>query len=162
MAAEPRTAKKDEIADRRGDVWNRRVLGETVREIAASVGKSVGTVMSDLNAVRQELEDMTMQAAETERAIGAARLDKVGRALLATVDMAELDQLPALSNAIARIEERRAKLLGLDKPFETVIHQTEATPEAARRLMAEQFGRTARKSEEPETTQDSEVDHEHA
>ena len=150
--------KTDEILDRRAKVWELRVNGGTVREIAAELGFSVGTIQNDLHAVREELDDLNSCRAETERAIGASRLDKVAKALLKTVDSIGYDAdgnpdasaLATTANAIARIEERRAKLLGLDRPYETIIHQTEASPEEARRLMAEKFGRTAKQDTEPQ------------
>jgi len=144
------TPKRDEILDRRAKVWSERVDGKTVRELAEEFGVSVGTIQGDLDAIREELNENTRYSAEVDRTIAAARLDKVARKLIAGAELVDVPDLPAISNALARIEERRARLLGLDKPFETIVHQTEASPEEARRLMAESFGRTARQ----ETTED--------
>lgn len=150
------SAKQDEILDRQGKVWAMRVDGMTVREIAAELDCGVATVQRALDAVRDELESLNSCRAETERAIGASRLDKVARALLKAADSIGYDDdgnpdsgaLSTVANAIARIEERRSKLLGLDKPYETIIHQSEASPEEARRLMAEKFGRTAKRQDD--------------
>ena len=123
------TAKHDEILDRRDNVWERRVKGETVREIAAAIKVSVGTVQSDLDAVRSELDENNKTRAEIERAVGASRLDKAARMLLSSVD-ATVDpgELSTLSNALARIEERRAKLLGLDAATKTELTGAEGGP----------------------------------
>lgn len=162
------SAKKDEILERRSEVWDLRVKGRTVREISAMLGVSVGTVQSDLDAVRKELDADNSVRAEIERAVGASRLDAAALKLLSIIN-AEPDietagiealasmanAIPSAINALARIEERRAKLLGLDRPYETVVHTTTASPEEARRLMAEKFGRTARQStDSTDTDQD--------
>lgn len=130
------TAKQDEILDRRGQVWDMRVSGMTVREIAAELSCGVATVQRDLDAVREELDTLNKCRAETERAIGASRLDKVARALLKAADSVGYDDdgnpdgaaLATVANAIARIEERRSKLLGLDAASKTELTGAEGGP----------------------------------
>lgn len=129
MSSEQTSAKDDAILARRKDVWSRRVRGETVREIAEELGVGVATVHRDLEAVRAELDDCTKRGAEIERAIGANRLDGVARKLMAAVDQcAEASEFSTLANAIARIEERRAKLLGLDAATKTELTGADGGP----------------------------------
>jgi hypothetical protein len=123
---QPSSAKTDEILGRRDEVWELRVNGDTVREIATKLKVSVGTVHNDLAAVR----------AEAERAVGASRLDKVAKALLAAIAAPSFDEdgnldagaLATIANAVARIEERRAKLLGLDAATKTELTGAEGGP----------------------------------
>jgi hypothetical protein len=123
------TVKQDEILDRRKEVWDRRVKGETVREIAFALGAGVGTIQSDLDAVRKELDEGCRYRAEIERSVGAGRLDKVARNLLASVDViTDPAELSTVANALARIEERRAKLLGLDSATKTELTGAEGGP----------------------------------
>lgn len=122
------TVKTDEIRDRRNKVWTMRVDGMTVREIAEEVGRSIGTVQADLDAIRAELDESTKFHAETDRAIAAERLDKVARKLIAGIDLVDVPDLPSLANAIARIEERKARLLGLDAASKTELTGAEGGP----------------------------------
>jgi DNA-binding CsgD family transcriptional regulator len=154
------TAKHDEILDRRDDVWERRVKGDTVREIAAALSISVGTVQSDLDAVRAELDENNKTRAEIERAVGASRLDAAAKRLLQILDAdvpigeATTEQLidmasaiPAAINALARIEERRAKLLGLDAASKTELTGANGGPvqveDAKRALLVKLSGLAA-------------------
>lgn len=128
--------KDDEILARRNTVWQMRIDGHTVREIAAAIKMSVGTVNSDLHAVRAELDDGNKFKAEADRAIGAGRLDKVAKALLNAIATTAFDKdgnidassLASAANALARIEERRAKLLGLDAATKTELTGAEGGP----------------------------------
>lgn len=157
-APEPMSAKQDEILARRKEVWALRLKGRQVREIAEQLKVGVGTVHRDLEAVRAELDDRVMQFAEVERAVGAARLDTIAFKIFNAIDEVVVPgDLPTLANALVRIEERRAKLLGLDKPYETIVHQTDASPEEARRLMAEKFGRTARQDSDADRAEADEA-----
>lgn len=158
---DPMDADQDKILARRKDVWEQRLAGFTVREISAALKIGVATVHRDLEAVRLELDDRVMQLSEVERAIGAGRLDRAARSLMSTIELIEdPGQLSTVANALARIEERRSKLLGLDKPYETIVHTTAASPEEARRLMAEKFGRTARQSTDSADNEQDDPAHE--
>jgi predicted transcriptional regulator len=122
------TAKHDEILDRRAKVWEMRVGGMTVREIATDLGVGVATIQRDLDAVREELDESTKFHAETDRAIAAARLDKVARKLIAGIEMVDVPDLPSVANALAKIEDRRAKLLGLDAATKTELTGADGGP----------------------------------
>jgi len=136
MPNEYTSAKNDEILERRNQVWQLRVDGNTVREIAMQLKVSVGTVHNDLTAVRTELDENNKFRAESERAIGASRLDKVAKALLSSIANTPFDKdgnidggtIATVANAIARVEERRAKLLGLDAATKTELTGAEGGP----------------------------------
>lgn len=147
--------------------------GETVREIAKELGVSVGTVQSDLNAVRLELDHDNKVRAEIERSIGAGRLDAAAKKLLSILDLsgseidgASPDQLvsmataiPAAINALARIEERRAKLLGLDAPAKSEITGADGGPlqvtDARNALLSKLTSLAAGETAEGETAEDT-------
>lgn len=136
MPNEYTSAKNDEILERRNQVWQLRVDGNTVREIAAELKVSVGTVHNDLTAVRVELDEKNKFRAEVDRAIGASRLDKVTKALLNSIANTPFDKdgnidgsaIATVANAIARVEERRSKLLGLDAATKTELTGAEGGP----------------------------------
>lgn len=128
MKVEQGSAKQDEILDRQAKVWTLRVDGMTVREIAVELGIGVGTVHRCLDTVREELDESTRFHAETDRAIAAARLDRVARKLISGIDLVDVPDLPSLANAIARIEERKARLLGLDAASKTELTGAEGGP----------------------------------
>lgn len=136
MPNEYTSAKNDEILERRNQVWQLRVDGNTVREIATQLKVSVGTVHNDLTAVRAELDENNKFRAEAERAIGASRLDKVTKALLNSIANTPFDKdgnidgsaIATVANAIARVEERRSKLLGLDAATKTELTGAEGGP----------------------------------
>jgi|SRR6478735_3776035 len=121
------------IEDRRSKAWLLRVKGKTVRQIATELGVSVGTAHSDLAAVMERTKEENDDRAETHRALSLARLDRaldtIEEALLAQAPLPEGDgaadgeslrpdhelRLKAIDR-LMKIEERRAKLLGLDAP----------------------------------------------
>lgn len=118
------------IEDRRSKAWELRLKGKTVRQIAAALSVSVGTAHHDIAAVLDRTKEENDDRAETHRAISLARLDKA----LSTIEDALTAQVPAKDpehpeaasadhdlrlKAVAgllKLEERRAKLLGLDAP----------------------------------------------
>jgi hypothetical protein len=149
------SAKQDEILDRQSKVWSMRVDGMTVREIAAELDCGVATVQRALDAVRAELDESTKFHAETDRAIAAERLDKVARKLIAGIDLVDVPELPSLANAIARIEERKAKLLGLDAASKTELTGAEGGPlqvDARNDLLRKLSSLAARDNTEGETS----------
>jgi DNA-binding CsgD family transcriptional regulator len=168
-------ADEDAILKRRDDVWKRRVKGDTIREIAKELGVSVGTVQSDLNAVRLELDHDNKVRAEIERSVGAGRLDAAAKKLLAIINIkdselagAEPEQLislataiPAAINALARIEERRAKLLGLDAPTKTEVSGADGGPlqvaDARNALLAKLSSLAAGESASGEAAEDTDT-----
>lgn len=152
------TVHDDQVLDRRSDVWERRVRGETVREIAKELGIGVGTVHADLEAVRAELDENSRCRAEIERSVGAGRLDKVSRKLMATVDLVDdPGELSTIANALARIEERRSKLLGLDAASKTELTGAEGGPlkveDARNALLSKLSGLAASEPTEGEAQQ---------
>jgi DNA-binding CsgD family transcriptional regulator len=122
-------ADKAIIEDRRSKAWELRLKGKSTRQIALALEVSVGTAHSDLAAVMERTKEENDDRAETHRALSLARLDRaldtieaaLGANSLGEDDAAEdlgADhelRLKALDRLL-KIEERRAKLLGLDAP----------------------------------------------
>lgn len=130
------------IEDRRSKAWLLRVKGKTVRQIATELGVSVGTAHSDLAAVMERTRSESDDRAETHRALSLARLDRaldtIEEALRAQVpakdpenpDSASADhdmRLKAIAGLL-KLEERRAKLLGLDAPTKQEVSGPEGAP----------------------------------
>lgn len=157
------SAKDDEIRDRRARVWSMRVEGMTVREIAEQLRKEkhacgVATIQRDLDAIREELDNSTKFHAETDRVIASERLDKVARKLIAAVEVVDETTLSSLAGAIVRVEERRAKLLGLDAATKTELTGANGGPlevDARDTLLRKLAGLAACETSEIEASADS-------
>lgn len=145
------SATDDRIAFRRTEVARLRSEDKTIREIARELKVSVGLIHSDLAAVRQEAAKARLFDADHERHVAVARLDGALEVLYEVLDAEVYDdagnqdhelRLKALDR-LTRLEERRAKLLGLDMPTKTEVDArvtSEATPTEAARLVREAFG----------------------
>jgi predicted transcriptional regulator len=119
-----------------------RDAGRSYQSIADELGLAVSTVY---NAVGKALEEIVREPAERVRGQEVKRLDRMIEALwaraqtFASEDAAEL-QLKTIDRVI-KIQERRAKMLGLDAP-ERVEHSGDvgdATPQKARQIVNELF-----------------------
>ena len=145
--------EQDAIIDRRNKAWLLRVKAWNIREIADELHVSIGTIHSDLEAVRLEVCDDTKDSALRYREIELQRLDswiKIAADKLSICT--EASEIAPLSNSLKGLSERRAKLLGLDGPIQQVITAGAATPEMARLAIAEEFT-TRVMSQEAESVQ---------
>lgn len=104
----------DEMTPRQEAVAGLRTNGYTLEEIARELKISVATAHRDLVRVREIWKDRMAQSYEVHVAEAAARLDRLRKALepgLARGTATAID-------AAVRVEERHARLIGLDKPVE--------------------------------------------
>ncbi len=109
---QPRPPGEDErIAVRREAAMQARVSGANMRQIAAELGVSVGTVHEDINAEIRALRDSTRSLTEDYRDMELMRMDCVLRGLLPGIQAGDS---PAARAAIA-ISIQRSRLLGLYK-----------------------------------------------
>lgn len=112
MAPRVPQAKLDEIAARRAQVAAFRLSHFTQRQIAARLGVSVGTINEDLRAIRDEWQ--ARRATHYDDWVGEelAKLDRLEQSLMG---MALQGQHQA-TDRILSIMDRRARLIGLDRP----------------------------------------------
>lgn len=89
-----------------------RLAHLTQAEIAQQVGVSVGTVNADLKAIREEWADRAATAFEDWVSEELAKLDRLERALLPQA----LKGQGRAAEKVLSIMDRRAKMLGLNKP----------------------------------------------
>ena len=115
-AAKPNRAK---IADEQAAVLELRRKGYTVRQIAAQLGISKSTVQNRLDAAIAELVE---PAAREVRLLELERLDAWQARLEGKLDDGE-DPAKVVPIAL-KVQERRAKLLGLDAPERAEVTQT--------------------------------------
>lgn len=108
------------IEEETAKVWDLRKAGKSYREIGKALGISRMTVCTRLNKAYRELKELNLKAAEDHRDMELARLDRVVAAL--EVKLARNDVNAA--QAMVRVVERRAKLLGLDAPTKTESEHT--------------------------------------
>ena len=92
-------------------------------------------------AAKRLLDRTEFEAVEEYRAIEADRLDEAHRiqfgALEVLVSMGKFEAIPPAVSALAKISDRRSKLLGLDAPTRVNVTGTENFAETAVQLMAE-------------------------
>jgi orotate phosphoribosyltransferase-like protein len=105
----------EQIAERRIKAFELRKKGNNYREIAKVLGVSAPTILADVRAVLKELSKEQQKEAADYKALELDRLETL------QVKMWELavkgDQ--GAVDRVLRIQERRAKLLGLDAPVKT-------------------------------------------
>lgn len=112
-----------------------RRAGYTYEAIAEELGL---TKAGAWKLVQRELKELTKEPA---RDLQKLELDRLDAMLLGIWDKASSGNLLAIDRAL-KIQERRARLLGLDAPDRQVITEldTKATPAEAKRIMRELAG----------------------
>lgn len=115
---------------RRSKAFDLRVDGKTYRQIAAALGVDVRTAYTDVQAVMERTKKETNETAEHWRQISLARLEKALSTVKDAFKAVLIDpqtgmpiddtqnhdlRLKAIDRLI-KLEERKAKLLGMDAP----------------------------------------------
>lgn len=108
-----------------------RTRGHTYAQIAKACGVSIQSAYKAVVAYLEETRAVSREHAEEIRRL---ELDRLDRMLAAFGPRAE-DGDAAAADRVLRIQERRAKLLGLDAPAETRTTH-DAAPDVVRQLMA--------------------------
>ncbi len=113
----------------------------TYKEIAAEVGCSTGTVVTDVKAIREAWAERSAQDYDTWVAEEVEKLDQLERKVLPVALTGgkpgpEGEPRPSMfaTDRVLTIMERRAKLKGLDRPMR---HEVAKTIEYTRNLDAE-------------------------
>lgn len=101
---------RDEKQEMQEQAWKLRIAGKSQSEIAAVLGVSQGYVSTMLKKVREERKEELVGDVEAHISNQAARLDAMLDALWEKVQAGDPK---AIATSLA-IEDRRAKLLGLD------------------------------------------------
>ena len=117
----PRNA---EIEARRQKAFQLRRGGASYREIAEALQVSHQTAANDVAAILKQVNARTQDVALEYRTMQLARLDAM---LMGVWGKASKGELGAVSMVI-KIEERRARLLGLDAPARQEISGPEGGP----------------------------------
>jgi hypothetical protein len=133
-------SKALEMEARRVKVYDLRLRGKTIREIAAAVGVSVQTAHADVTAVLTRIKADANDTAEQVRQLEIERLDK----MLDAFWLGVLCGNEKAADVVLKVHARRAKLLGLDAPEQydvnaAIAATVTATPATAREIMAQQF-----------------------
>jgi hypothetical protein len=100
------------IAARRVDALTYRLAGASYRKIAKQLGVSVETAWSDVQSELRALRSIAVQDAEELRELEMQRLDQWALYLAPAAQTGDARAIATL----VRIQERRAKLLGIDAP----------------------------------------------
>ena len=121
-------------AQRRREALRLRKRGKSYPKIADALGVSVSTAHK---YVTTELQRLAKECGEDAAAIRQIELDRLDDALDALADRIEQGDDRAVATML-RIQERRAKLLGLDSPDRQQVEVTGIDP---RELLAQKLGR---------------------
>ena len=108
-----------------------RTRGHTYQQIADACGVSMSAAYKAVCTYLEQTRAIAREAAEEVRRL---ELDRLDRMLAAFGPRAE-DGDAAAADRVLRIQERRARLLGLDAPAET-RSTIDAHPDTVRALMA--------------------------
>jgi hypothetical protein len=164
------TAQETAIELRQAEALKLRVAGFTFREIGRKLGISNCMAHKDVQAALAEYREETAENVAVERGVQLQRLDAAAKVAINVLNgrLPNADELgedagpdelaEALAEAeeiklkaidrIVKLEERRAKLLGLDAPTKTEVDAKVsgvASPSEAARLVREKFGEHASK-----------------
>jgi hypothetical protein len=113
-----------EIAHRRSRALALIIDGFSYRNVASALGISLGQAYDDVQSELEALAALRRSQAETLRELSLERLDRWTLALAAKM---RRGHVPAI-HALVKIEERRAKLLGLDPPLRVAAEIPTAEP----------------------------------
>jgi len=111
-ARPPHRAEDTAIIERRVKCLELRRMGATYRQIARAVNVSVETAYADVQAELQALRTLTAEDATAIRDIELRRLDDY---VLALSTRAQQGDVAAIATLL-KVQERRARYLGLDAP----------------------------------------------
>jgi len=113
----PHRGEEEIVAERRVAALELRKAGRTYRYIAAMLNVDVHTAWEDVQAELTALRQQATEIAEEVRELELRRLDDWTAALTAQAQTGRERSIDSL----VRIQERRARLLGLDAPTKQEI-----------------------------------------
>ncbi|TCN51816.1 hypothetical protein EV641_109207 [Rhodococcus sp. SMB37] len=149
-----------DAAERGRQALELRRDGKTWPQIAEELGYADRA--SAYNAAKRLLDRTEFESVEEYRAIEADRLDEAHRiqfgALEVLVSMGKFEAVPPAVSALAKISDRRSKLLGLDAPTRVNVTGTEDFAATAVQLMAEILDAEAEAEARPEGDQGDDTD----
>jgi hypothetical protein len=126
-----------------------RLQGHSVREVARLAGERLGWSLTE-NTAWNRIRDEALARVEPEReALLRMELDRLDRYLLAleataaSEEAKPADRIGAVNSAL-KVQERRAKLLGLDQPMEVHVQETTQEDLELASLIREEKAKQAR------------------
>lgn len=133
------------VTERRRQAVALRTAGLTFDQIGKQLGVSVRTAFLD---VTKELDKLRKDLSESVEALRELELRRLDRAMVALHEQVGKGNHGAIDRMI-RIMERRAKLLGLDKPVE-IINEHRFTPESGQAFLKAFYQTAADADTDPE------------
>lgn len=128
---------------RRVEAAKLRAKGWSLYEIAKKLDVDPSTVWEYIRDYYKALNHEGEEAARTARELDLDRLDRAIKGIEQAIDMGD----PQAINALVRVLDRRAKLLGIDAPARSEVTGRdgaplveEATPQRIRDVMRARFG----------------------
>jgi hypothetical protein len=133
------------IEARREEAVRLRLKGKGYREIGKILGVSQTMAFKDVSAVLDRTREEADEVGEKVRRVELERLDYAIERCQILLESSEPDVIAAGLNSLVRLQDRRARFLGLDSPTKVDVGGGlaigEVTPEAAARLVRERFTR---------------------
>ena len=111
---------REQKIDLQRQAWERRLRGMTQQSIADELGVSLGYVNGLLKKAREQLVEQNRLDAATATGEQVGRLDNM---IVALTPAAEAGDVKAVQ-ALLAVEDRRAKLLGLDAATRKAVDLT--------------------------------------
>lgn len=130
--AEQRRSKKDQREWRRRMVAQMLLQGVPRRTMGSVLGVGQGTIQRDVDKVREEWKSRAAGDYDSHVSESLARLDKAAQTaitLMADTALSPIVRLEALGKVLST-EDRRSRLLGLDKPAKVQVSVDPAEREA--------------------------------
>jgi hypothetical protein len=158
LAGSPPRFNTAEVAEQQKNCYELRLRHHTLREISMMTGLSVGTVY---NRINDEIDRVVSPYREQYRVMERERLEGISRRLLdmmskphylikdgevLTIDVERVEDVAvtlACVDRFMKVQDRRARLEGLDAPIKVEATQTEApVPDEVLALIEEARKRT--------------------
>lgn len=135
MALNTRRAAELNEREQRRDLIAAMMLAHTpYRDMASRLGVSLGTIASDVQMIRKRWIANSLRSYETHVSQMTALLDGIERAM----GPKALQGDPKAAEVLMRVMDRRARLLGLDRPtkIEAKVEHTTTLDQAIEGLLA--------------------------
>lgn len=120
-------AEEVEREERRRNVAANLLSGMDYRDISEALEISLGTICNDVKVILGRWQRDQVQTFEHHLLMQLRQIDRAINAIWDKVLAGDLDAI----DAFCKLADRKAKLLGLDKPLKLTIMPTEAELDAA-------------------------------
>ena len=124
MGKVSKAAQRTALMERRANVGELHLMGVSYREIGRQLNVSRTTIMKDVRAIRADWQATATGLMATATAAELRKLSKIEKTCWTSMRTATVKEKGVLIAQILKSMDRRAELLGLDKPAEAKVELT--------------------------------------